>query len=871
MKNQCWRSGVNQSILKVLGLLMIISNSGHAGVYSFGSGCASLGSWTQQALQQTQAIKGIVEALKDDPNCAGIETIVPKIAIAEEVLKSPDSDATVADRLETIPNEIAALSNFMVASPELKSQVLTLMAARKIEAATLTAGSATGAAVATAVPGVAEAAVIAEGIKNLGERSQRSLRVGLDMLDQSLDILPNLDRCLLNKPNQGLAMMSASVKLAAAFASSSDGIGSRMANTVAKLVTFLRNKKFTTRLAELDESEFWMSVSCLMETTTQTYCTARDRHKLLDYSLRQLQPKKDESVTVDVNNPLAGYYVLTRDVPNVSSWIQKIQFGIEPKLQTDATFKNRVWGYVTELTLTINNLRGLYNETLLTYNSLPDVEARRTTVLKLIGNLSNMMADGESGGADGRGLNFFTQGVTGQMFPYLLIGLAEIPDEVVNSPNGMSWDDWMLNRGKWQPMFHAPDELISKIDVKLEELIKGAVDRASIYFQQRMIVDMSNLVVESVTNQASTVVQSFKRISSYLTGLEQKIAESGDEDSILLVPMIRETNARIGSVLVSYQTILEAILSGGKNPDGTFDPKKMDEEIKAAYQSVIETTYQQFNVLLQRDTFLPNRLSTFIHHDYAMRVKRNEDVSSYEKELMVEAGNELLYRLLSLTGNNPTQVKNDLETALVINKRNLHTVESLFKDSVKNIIGQLTFITEQRGAQIPTFGETYQQYKKQAISEKKNFFANSWGYIWAFSSSLGENATYLPWARSSIHSKTYQYKPKNEAAFESGDDEFGSFQQLKAKYCVQTLAFEDRKYFYDLCRGTILRAAFDKDETEEAAPRDEIPLDLAYSSYANPKTMGKPVNGDSICAFQSYGRRNLVYWLTRDLSIQSGN
>ena len=196
--------------------------------------------------------------------------------------------------------------------------------------------------------------------------------------------MQSYDRCLIGNPDQGMALVAASVKMAAAFVSSQEGVTSRLGNSLANLITMLRNRKFTTALRKLDQSEFWLSMSCLLETTSQTYCAARDARQLLDYSIANLKPGKDKRGSLTIDNPLEGYYVLTHDIPKVSQWIQKIQFGIRPKLSTDATFKNRVLQDVNGLMQDIYSIQGTYSEEMLTYSTLKDLGSKQNAILKLI-------------------------------------------------------------------------------------------------------------------------------------------------------------------------------------------------------------------------------------------------------------------------------------------------------------------------------------------------------------------------------------------------------------------------------------------------------------------------------------------------------
>ncbi len=851
---------------RFLAILSLLGGHALAGTYSFGGGCASIGAWSQSALSQTKTIMGIIESLKNDPNCKGIESIIPKLRIAEDVLNTPEGEAKRTDRIESIPNEISSLRNFAVASPQLKSDVFKLLTSRTLEGASLAAETAkaegmagAGAAGLGAMANPA-AAAIAIGLKDLSTRVRRTALTGMDMMDQVFATLPSYDRCLIGNPDQGMALVAASVKMAAAFVSSQEGVTSRLGNSLANLITMLRNRKFTTALRKLDQSEFWLSMSCLLETTSQTYCAARDARQLLDYSIANLKPGKDKRGSLTIDNPLEGYYVLTHDIPKVSQWIQKIQFGIRPKLSTDATFKNRVLQDVNGLMQDIYSIQGTYSEEMLTYSTLKDLGSKQNALLKLIQNLVARLTGGT--GATTGHVNFFTTATHDEMIPFKLIGLTVMPNECRPPKEGevrivSTWDQWMLNGGQFQGPFQDPDQLSKVVGQQLERLMDQALNQASLYFQQRMIVDMPNLVNESVTSQTVTVVESLGRISAYLKNLQKKIIDSNGD--LILVPTIQDTRIRIKKILDSYENIRNIAKASLIN-----DEVALSDDIKKAYASVIETAFEQFNVLLQRDTFLSNRLSTLIQYDYALRIKQDEDMGKWENQILLESGNEMLYRLLSATGHNPTLMKNDLATAQVVNKRNLEALEQLFSDSLYPVIEELGLIADgQQPSNNFLNARTLSRLYKDTWGDQGYF--GSWQGFWAFA--IGGATTYnvLPWTRRMMHPELYPFQVSTQPAVRGADDEFGSFDQFKSKLCMQTLSFENRAKFEPLCKGAILRSAFDLNKVGRNSEMAKMGLNIHYNSYMNEPLKSWPVRGESICAFQDYSRRNLVYWMTLDL------
>ena len=851
---------------RFLAILSLLGGHALAGTYSFGGGCASIGAWSQAALSQTKTIMGIIESLKNDPNCKGIESIIPKLRIAEDVLNTPEGEAKRTDRIESIPNEISSLRNFAVASPQLKSDVFKLLTSRTLEGASLAAETAkaegmagAGAAGLGAMANPA-AAAIAIGLKDLSTRVRRTALTGMDMMDQVFATLPSYDRCLIGNPDQGMALVAASVKMAAAFVSSQEGVTSRLGNSLANLITMLRNRKFTTALRKLDQSEFWLSMSCLLETTSQTYCAARDARQLLDYSIANLKPGKDKRGRLTIDNPLEGYYVLTHDIPKVSQWIQKIQFGIRPKLSTDATFKNRVLQDVNGLMQDIYSIQGTYSEEMLTYSTLKDLGSKQNAILKLIQNLVARLTGGT--GATTGHVNFFTTATHDEMIPFKLIGLTVMPNECRPPKEGevrivSTWDQWMLNGGQFQGPFQDPDQLSKVVGQQLERLMDQALNQASLYFQQRMIVDMPNLVNESVTSQTVTVVESLGRISAYLKNLQKKIIDSNGD--LILVPTIQDTRIRIKKILDSYENIRNIAKASLVN-----DEVALSDDIKKAYASVIETAFEQFNVLLQRDTFLSNRLSTLIQYDYALRIKQDEDLGKWENQILLESGNEMLYRLLSATGHNPTLMKNDLATAQVVNKRNLEALEQFFSDSLYPVIEELGLISDgQQPSNNFLNARTLSRLYKDTWGDQGYF--GSWQGFWAFA--FGGATTYnvLPWTRRMMHPELYPFQVSTQPAVRGADDEFGSFDQFKSKLCMQTLSFENRAKFEPLCKGAILRSAFDLNKVGRNSEMAKMGLNIHYNSYMNEPLKTWPVRGESICAFQDYSRRNLVYWMTLDL------
>jgi hypothetical protein len=99
-------------------------DSGLTSSYSFGGACGSQGTWTQNALSSTQALRKITLKLKNDANCTSLgSNLEAALAKLENNIEASDNDKR-ATRLSQIPEELSALRNFAASSPSQKKDVL---------------------------------------------------------------------------------------------------------------------------------------------------------------------------------------------------------------------------------------------------------------------------------------------------------------------------------------------------------------------------------------------------------------------------------------------------------------------------------------------------------------------------------------------------------------------------------------------------------------------------------------------------------------------------------------------------------------------------------------------------------------------------
>src|SRR5207253_2073647 len=164
-----------------------------------------------------------------------------------------------------------------------------------------------------------------------------------------------------------------------------------------------RDKKYITALRELNDREFTSSMSCLVEITSEGFCSALDAQYLFQeitasqsVAVKEYvntRTGKPEKKVVGLNEnfikklekgPLAGYYILSRQVPIVTEWIQKVQYGITPQLPTEADFQISVSTNVYQHFNTLKKIEGTFNFQRKLMAEITDFKSKQTYVLQML-------------------------------------------------------------------------------------------------------------------------------------------------------------------------------------------------------------------------------------------------------------------------------------------------------------------------------------------------------------------------------------------------------------------------------------------------------------------------------------------------------
>jgi len=455
---------------------------------------------------------------------------------------------------------------------------------------------------------------------------------------------------------------------------------------------------------------------------------------------------------------------------------------------------------------------------------------------------------------------FFRNTMNARQIPFYLIGYEGIPPEVRANSSGrvqMEWSDWMQTGGEnggYQSMFDDPDALAQVVESRMNLMIDGANEKAGIFFRQRLVIDLLNLVNRTLVGQNITVRQSLQHIDRYLGRFEGRLTNSFS-DSVMYGTVL-ETRSRIKSVLQSFQGLAALGREAVTNPIENYGVDERKAVTDAA-KLVIDSVFKELEVLYMSDVFLTNRVSTFIERDFAIRIKQGENMTPYQAQLLKITQDQLIERMTQLYGVNPVSTKDDLAGAHVINDRNLGAVEEIFSDSIYMMLEELNEVVHGR----PANAAALKNLTRKRFEKEREVYRASALSTMSFPGMLPQSLyRWFMAGRDAKKDRPDLYiRPTNPNSVSSTEDGNGSYAQFRGRLCAQTLAFQGRERFTTLCKGAVVKSFY-------SAKGEHSQLDLTYDDYMRPgynkAIMSDPLKiKKRVCAVNDYGIRNWVRFL----------
>lgn len=891
--------------------------------YSFGGACGSQGVWTQQALSQAQRIAEVARNLKDDPNCKALgtsmQTALDEIQRTLGHIHNPDNPMhqdTV--RMQSIPRELDALTATINSpnAPAALNEPTTILAMNRAVEGAIISSKSTAAAAALSIPGVTGLNIVS-AVSSL----QRGASTGLDIFERVLDSIPQTAECVADDQSFG-QFAAATVQTAAAlFSSGQDTGGGRTARLISKLTTMARDYKFSEAIGKLNEQEYMTSISCLLEVTSENYCSVQDTMELFKKELDSFlmrgkslsdldkaaagQDARAGHLVLETSAPFQGYYVLTQHASNITEWLQLIQIGVDPKLPTDAIFKNGILDEVIGFYKMTNELLGVFEMESNSVRAQSDIITKRNAAINMVAQLSDTM--GSSNWNKQR--NFFLTRIQAIHLPFILIGMNEkdIPAAVTRTDGGfrIAPEEYLRQNGKDMPEFKDPDRLMEIIGTNLRGLIREANLAVIEYHNRWFVVDQIGLIDKSLTSMTYSVKDSFAATAAYLRELESRIEKLADDKTVLV--SVVDLRMRIENILAAFdQTLhLHGLMNEISAKDSAAANAQEMDALRREFRDmserwaaiVVKKVYDEFQVMLARSGFLLNRLSTLVYFDYSLQLKSGLKYNDYVSELMTALGRASFDRILSLGSENPANIQTDLNQALRINKGNLEALELLFRDKLVGQIAKLRLLEKgtlptkaaimkdnrarvffDANAELYKYPVTITDQEYQQLQERyslcslnlpcHNFYANfsALGILGAQNQKDQFDAgIYLMryserYPQPSLWSWMMDFD-NSEAV--SPDTQYSTASLLRGVYCTQSLAFNNWQAFFQVCQDAVLESPLIKSRAQAFGEKEKAYLNVSYREKLSENHEDARLNHSSrICAFRDYNRRNLVQWLT---------
>lgn len=889
-------------------------------VYNIQSTCASSGQYTAQALAHTRKIKNHLETLKNNAKCKGLpesmENSLTKMTEKLETIQASQSVAgdKPADGIgyTSLSQQIMALRSFAQNVPVLQGTVMAGLMKSVLQSQRLQS-VAQGADDVELDPKKKLNQNQARQILTAKETAKQAANNGLFLVNSTLDSFSNsYQDCLDDSATTAAYLASGMTQMLASFVATPEAslTGNNVAQSVNKIVNFLgRNKKYMTALRKLNETEFHTTLSCLIEMTTEGYCAVEDAQLLLndikkDYRLveKTIEPSTKEKEagakpikfieaeaknfqTLLTNGPMAGQYILTYQLPLISDWVNKIQFGVEPQLPTEAQFQVQTFQTGLEPFTRMKQILGIYNAQLAQLFNTVDLSSKQNLVLEMLIKMSDAMTR-----VEGPNDNFFLRVFQSKQMPFALLGIAEgdMPSEVfVPGPNNNVLEpiEYLQIKYRNMPQFKNPDALALDIKRNAEVIYNKAEFLAQQYFLQFFIPDEVAVVTESMVGMNKGDVRSaLKYIDIYLKDFIDRMGnkETGDAPFVVMALDMRK---RIGHILARYKQMheygleLTELLKQGKIND-----KNLQERMIPMARDFIQDVYDQFFVKKMRAAWLSYRLNLLVRKDYSIAMQQRTFSDKNMQDLLLATGLESLNQLFSQSGINIATAEIDLAQARSIYWNNISALETIARAPMQNYINQYRLIADPNIVTQHDLEKEANRYAYYRYAEKTP--TDNEGYDWwrATKGALNNLAEGLFGGFGLLNPNVrYGWTEGFQGVFNTKrpdltDGSNNDAQKMWAKNCALTLAFYDLSPYWYLCKKSMYYSGF-YDEKKYAGNKEvsdfllnELSTNfnkVAYKHIENPKAATKEDFNKNrrarVCALREHYRKNYVVQLTAGL------
>ena len=293
------------------------------------------------------------------------------------------------------------------------------------------------------------------------------------------------------------------------------------------------------------------------------------------------------------------------------------------------------------------------------------------------------------------------------------------------------------------------------------------------------------------------------------------------------IPLLKDSVKRLDGVISALRSVGSLGVEGG--------------QISASQsEKIMDVVYGAANMLVSWDNFFGTRMQTALQADLSDTLWRKNSLNDAQRQYLLSAGPDIVSKLSGYFTNDPVAERTDLSTAKVAHTTNLKVVEQQFAKVLFNEILDIDCKLEGGFACDARVG--WQAYDPAGGFLERSKIRDLNLGLDAYRSGRGLLNGALRW----LYPKTEDSK---------------ALIQVRAKYCMQALAFESREAFREICKGAEL-------VSDLADRSDAMGLNMSFEKQLEnilktaSSTDGERIDkarGAGVCALRSYLRKNHVY------------
>ncbi len=816
-------------------------------LYDISKSCFKNKNWLEDAINQTKLIRKILTRMYNDANCSSVIN-----AIRSANRGSDFPNPLINDQFSFPPN---------ISVP----QVPSIIPGDNFDIATNIPVESQGENPTTLIRELSNSGfnndiftlLLASSIDNsinnqaYGDYSAYLSKVANDTYIKTVNLvstimqaLPANQLCLHNDISTPSEILAVTTSLLTSMVSGSSSNISYINRITESFAGYIRNKKYAKAFQSLDAIRFSISLSCLIENTTENYCKVKDAYQIINSSNRK--DLYTERKFTDEHNYLEGYHIVEFQMPVITDWIIKILKATNPryKEKSEDPFPFPPFPFPTD------------NES---DDPFPPIDP--------FFNGTNIIGDSFTDNTSILGNPFSTTSQLNPVGPnsFNPTTNVEFPSPIPNIPTGAE----PIPIPVPPP---TPDNPFPTSPTPYPYPYPQSPEINSDINSNKFTDPDYHELVASISTGDITAKQSLINIKDYLNKLFNRFNKENSNVEVEIIGLLSDTIKRISNILDSLQE-LELLIKSKKEllqsqnksnlekalvrhglkketPINDMLIKIYANDFKLIYKKIINTVNNEFKLNNHFQTFFINRIALLVKYDFQHMMKQNVNLEEYKEEIERLSREQIENNIIALNKND--NVNDMLYSAQITNQLNIKSLEDMFSNYYLKLIRELDAVEKGNTDDLHSF---------------------NWDTMKMFLKDTKALGLYRPLYNLLTNSDKYPIKLKTGGVISLTEDEFGSIKMFKSKLCIQSMAFKNIKSFYSYCKDSVVypysdRIDFYGRNLSAQYNRYILEYNNALKSKNNNKIQG--ITDNMICAYRNYRKRNEAHNLVKRLKSNEG-